>query len=422
MTSSEWMSRLWLLQLAFTLAVMAVLLLRRPCRRWLGAERSFQLWMLPPLAMLMSQLPHSTAHAAASPTFVLTIATAGGAFPVVPQATVSFDWRTAVVAVWLIGMLAVGVLGWFVQSRYRRRLRSATLEPGLSHWPILVAVEPGLGPALVGAWRPHIVLPADFATRYDQRERALILAHEEAHARRRDGLWSLCAIAVVAVCWPHTLAWLGWRLFRQDQELACDAAVMRDHHGYRRQYAQAMLKTLSEASALPVGCAWSPRHPLTERIAMLKEKPSLTRHRLGGFVVALCVSTLAGMVYAATPVASEGNNSPSSHYSLKMDVAYNGEAPETHFTQCLKPGEYATINGSATGIPAWSGRFMVVPAEGGQLEIQGDLSGGTLKEAVHPKVRNPSGQTATIEVGEVHQGDAKSGRSIRIDVTARLGC
>lgn len=422
MISSEWISRLWLLQLAFTMAVIAVLLLRRPCRRWLGAERSFQLWMLPPLAMLVSQLPHAITHTVAPPTFVHIVATAGGAFPATPQATMSLDWRTVVVAAWLTGTVAVGLLGWFVQSRYWRRLRNATPASGLSRWPVLFAAEPGLGPALVGAWHPRIVLPADFTTRYDKCEQALILAHEEAHARRHDGLWSLCAVAVVAMCWPHTLAWLGWRLFRLDQELACDAAVMRDHHGLRRHYAQAMLKTLPPASALPLGCAWSPRHPLTERIAMLKEKPSLTRHRLGGFVVALCASTLAGMVYAATPAAPEGKGVATNHYGLRIDVAYNGKAPETHFAQCLKPGQYVMVNGSATGVAAWNGRFTVVPAEGGQLEVQGDLSGGTLKEPVHPRVRSQPGQTATIEVGEVHQGDVKSNHSIRLDVTARLGC
>jgi beta-lactamase regulating signal transducer with metallopeptidase domain len=54
----DWLGRGWLLVLAFTAAVLVAALLRRPCRRLFGAERAFQLWLLPPLAMLASQLPH----------------------------------------------------------------------------------------------------------------------------------------------------------------------------------------------------------------------------------------------------------------------------------------------------------------------------------------------------------------------------
>ena len=58
---------------------------------------------------------------------------------------------------------------------------------------------------------------------------ALILAHEQIHARRRDGLWRLLAQGFVAVFWFNPLAWIAMACFRQDQELACDAAVLREH-------------------------------------------------------------------------------------------------------------------------------------------------------------------------------------------------
>ena len=44
-----------------------------------------------------------------------------------------------------------------------------------------LAADPSIGPALVGVLRPRLVLPADFETRFDARERALILAHEEVY-------------------------------------------------------------------------------------------------------------------------------------------------------------------------------------------------------------------------------------------------
>ncbi|WP_449422876.1 M56 family metallopeptidase [Rhodanobacter lindaniclasticus] len=142
------------------------------------------------------------------------------------------------------------------------------------------------------------MLPADFEQRYDADERALILAHETAHARRGDGWWCLLARILAALCWFHPLAWWALAALRHDQELACDAAVLGEHGEQRRSYANAMLKTQSAVFALPVGCTWSPRHPLTERIAMLKQQPiSILRQRSGGAILALLVVAATSAIY-----------------------------------------------------------------------------------------------------------------------------
>src|SRR6185437_1853598 len=185
---------------------------------------------------------------------------------------------------------------------YRRRLHGATpMADARSRRPVLRATRIDVGPALVGAWRSRIVLPADFAERYDTIEQTLILAHEDAHARRGDGWWCLFAQLLAALFWCQPLAWWALAALRHDQELACDAAVLRGHGAQRRSYANVMLKTQSAAFALPVGCAWSPRHPLTERIAMLKhDQPGRFRRRCGSLVVVGVALTVASTVYAAT--------------------------------------------------------------------------------------------------------------------------
>src|SRR6185312_5688002 len=111
--------------------------------------------------------------------------------------------------------------------------------------------------------RSRIVLPADFEQRYSDVEQTLILAHEAMHARRLDGWWCLLGRVVAAGFWLHPLARWALSALRHDQELACDAAVLRDHGAQRRSYAQAMLTAQSAAIALAVGCPWSPRHPVT---------------------------------------------------------------------------------------------------------------------------------------------------------------
>ena len=303
----DWLGRGWLALLAFTLAVLLVAVLRKPCRDLFGTERAFQLWLLPPLAMLASQLPHvaATADAARQPAvFAYTAAAIG--LPMHIAHAGSIDWRGGVTLLWLSGILVNLLLGLCAQWRYRARLRGATpFDAERSRQRVLRATGSDIGPAMVGAWRPCIVLPADFERRYDAAEQGLILAHEAMHVRRGDGYWCLLARVVAALFWFHPLAWWALSVLRRDQELACDAAVLREHGAQRRSYATAMLKTQSTAFALPVGCPWSPRHPITERIEMLKSPLPETSRRRAGLVIlmALLAGTSAAIYAAGQPAA-----------------------------------------------------------------------------------------------------------------------
>ncbi|OOG45500.1 M56 family metallopeptidase [Rhodanobacter sp. C01] len=429
--SVDWIGHGWLLILAFTAAVLVVAALRKPCCRLFGAERAFQLWLLPPLAMVASQLSHAPmAQVVALPAVVFTITSAATTLPAHVAESNGLDWRTWMALLWLAGMLVSVTLAAIAQSRYRDRLHGATRVVDLSlRWPVWRAAGTDVGPALVGAWRIRIVLPADFEHRYDATERALILAHETMHARRHDGWWCLLAQAVVAVFWFHPLAWWLLSALRHDQELACDAAVLREHGTRRRSYVNAMLKTQSATFALPIGCSWSPRHPLMERIAMLKQNPPNAFRRLAsGFTMILLIAGFAGAVYAAVPPGKTSLGAASDRYTLKMDVAFDGKPAEMHFTQCLKPGEYVHVSGVSTGVPPWKGRFAVMSTVGGQIEIHGEMVGGTLHEASHPIVRTKPGQLATILFGtrvsgkpgemEVTGGE----QSIKVDLTPSTGC
>lgn len=429
-----WVARGWLALLAFTAAVLVVAAVRKPCRRWFGAERAFQLWLLPPLALLASQLPHMEAAPAPLPPLVYAIAAAVAAAPPRVGAAGGFDWRAGALLLWLAGLVAVLVFAAVTQRRYLDRLRGAMPMPGASaRRPVLLAAGTWVGPALVGAWRSRIVLPADFHERYDAAEQALILAHESAHARRGDGWWCLLAQVFAALFWCQPLAWWARVALRHDQELACDAAVLREHGGtLRRSYASAMLKTQSVALVLPLGCAWSPRHPLTERIAMLKQKPISRRYSHAGCAaLILCIGAVTGAAYAATaPVtAAHGNTSVAAdRYTLKLDVSLDGKQASQHLKLCLKPGEYANVSGVSTAVPAWQGRFAALPAANGQIEVRGDLSGGSLDGTAHPIVRTLPGQQATILVGTRAVGESGdthiSGgeKSIKLDVTPSIGC
>ncbi|MDE1894000.1 MAG: peptidase M56 [Xanthomonadaceae bacterium] len=431
-TGIDWLGRGWLLILAFTAATLLVAMLRKPCRRLFGAERAFQLWLLPPLAMLAGELPHAAMPVAALPPVVIAITSVVAALPAHAARAGVVDWRAGVALAWLVGSVLSLLLAALAQERYRTRLRGATVMASMtSRWPVLRAVDTDVGPALVGAWRTRIVLPADFEQRYDTGERALILAHETAHARRRDGWWCLLARILAALCWFHPLAWWALAALRHDQELACDAAVLREHGELRRCYAHAMLKTQSAAFALPVGCPWSPRHPITERIAMLKQSQPGRLRRVCGLAFVMIVAIVgAGGVYAATQSTTASSNAAKlttvRHYRLKLALGIDDQPPRLHANICLSPGRYYDVTERNIGkLLPWHGRFTVAPVEHGQLEVRAELSGGPMSRSGFPRIRMRPGQRGTIQLGEKRAGkDGKvvADHTIKIDLTPSIGC
>jgi beta-lactamase regulating signal transducer with metallopeptidase domain len=402
--------------------VLVVAALRKPCRRLFGTERAFQLWLLPPLAVLASQLP----HAAESPVVVLSpvliaITSVVTAVPGSVDRSNAVDWHVLAAVAWMVGSACSLGLAVLVQQRYRRRMRGAAAMPGSSsRWPVLRAVGTDVGPALVGAWRMRIVLPADFEQRYDAGERTLILAHEIAHARRLDGWWCLFARLAVALVWFHPLAWWALAAFRHDQELACDAAVLREHGAHRRSYANAMLKTQSSAFALPVGCTWSPRHPFTERIAMLKQ-PSPNRRRqqagaIAGFTLAILVG---GSVYAASEPQTKhpGQAVPEAQYQLDMQVelstddGHKRRAETAALALCMLPGTAATAK-----VDNMTVEVTAAPVAD-QVHIDLAVGGIGAASPVHIQLRGALGQTLRAT------GKGVDGRQAYvIGVTPQAGC
>jgi beta-lactamase regulating signal transducer with metallopeptidase domain len=127
---------------------------------------------------------------------------------------------------------------------------------------------------VVGLISPRIVMPADDG-RFTPEERDLMRAHEREHVARKDTRAVAFIAALQCACWFNPLVhWAAW-LLRLDQELACDAAVVRGRPGARGLYARTLLKTQLAGTPLPIGCYWPSRsrHPLEVRLALLKPPP-----------------------------------------------------------------------------------------------------------------------------------------------------
>ncbi len=319
----------WLVEgsLATGAAALLVLALRRPLRRAFGARVAYSAWALVPLALLVTLLPRPEAGQLLAPAL---LALHPGALLVVPEqvapAAASAEgpgWASVLAAFWLLGALAVA---WRFAGQQRRFVADlGRLEPDAEgHWRG-DGVE---GPAVVGAWRPRIILPLAFEQRHGREEAALVIAHERAHLARGDTRANLLAVALRCLQWFNPLLHLAERRFRLDQELACDATVLARHPHARRSYAAAMLNVQLAVPGLPVGCHWQSSQSLKERIQMLKQpQPGALRRRTGFLVLG---AVLAGSSYAAwavRPAVPPPPATPSTPVAAAMSAATKAPVP-----------------------------------------------------------------------------------------------
>jgi beta-lactamase regulating signal transducer with metallopeptidase domain len=274
------------INLAMAAGIVAVALLRRPMRAAFHATLGYALWLLVPAAMLASLLPPRLVALTAPlprPPAGTQIPAALGSARMAVQA-LPFDGSLALFAVWIAGMGAMLLYLARAQHQFYKAERVGTA-----------------GPAVVGFFKPRIVVPSGFAAQFSMPEQEAILAHEKIHLARQDARLNAIVALLRCLNWFNPLVHLGALWFRSDQELACDMAALGQVS--RLDYANALLKSQMRAAMLPLGCAWpASEHPLTERVALLRRPMPTQARRWTGAALVLSLTSLAGIgAWAAQP-------------------------------------------------------------------------------------------------------------------------
>lgn len=331
-------------------ALIMVLGLRLAMRRLWGAGAAYASWLVVPAVVAATLLPNLQVRPA---TIALTLHTvAAAAVPDLPPARV--PGLALLVLAWGAGALLMA--GWFglAHRRFVRSLGLLTQRDG-----IFFSASPQGGPASLGLWRPRLVVPADFRARYTDVEQMLIIRHEQVHAERGDAWANLVQVALQCLFWFHPLVhWAALR-FRTDQELACDAAVLRGHRGQARAYAQALLKshTFSIAAPATVACHWQsnhPQHPIKERIMSLQQGQFGKIRRLAGrlAVLSLALGAGAGSMLARADVAVAA----AATYDVAITMSADGAQSSPRVL--ARGGEAFAIANEKDGI-TWRTEFII---------------------------------------------------------------
>lgn len=290
-----------------TLALLLPLLVRLLVRRYFGPSLTYSLWLSAPLVTAAAFLPAPIATSEYAP-------------------QIATDWLPLIHIEWLqetpesgSGLSKWLLLIWFVggaallcvqllrQWTYVRRLQP--LHPGSQG--VWTTSATGFSPAVIGAFPPRIVLPADFELRYTLEEQALVLAHERMHIQRYDPLVNSFLLVAQAALWFHPLIHIAAICLRNDQELACDAAIVGAQPTACAAYANAILKTQLATDSSPVSCSWKSRtaSSLRRRILMLNRRsPSRSRRYAGLALISTTAIATAGLAWAVQPPTDPQQN------------------------------------------------------------------------------------------------------------------
>ena len=288
--------------IATTLLLALVMLLRRPVARWLGAGAAYMLWLLPLLRMAMPALPGEVAtpsplHVAVDQSgltdlLVLTPSSSG-------DSAAAFPWLETAIALWFVGLIAFMVLQAVGYVRFRRHILAGATEFGREGRIALITSPQATGPLAFGIIHPYIVLPVDFALRYDAQEQDMAIAHERAHHARGDLAANMVALALLGIHWCNPIAWIAYRAYRADQETACDARVLSL---YGRDQAHAYDRAILKAAGgrqFAAACHLNRIATLKGRLKMLSNH-DVSLQRISWGMAAVAIVTAAGLALTAS--------------------------------------------------------------------------------------------------------------------------
>ena len=298
-----------------------------------------------------------------------------GGVPVTPLEM----WIPVLTAVWLGGVLVLS--GYTAVSYWRLHRRVNTAVRLRDNVYQSERVE---SPFVLGIIRPRIYLPFGM----NERDAAHVIAHEEAHIRRRDHWWKPLGFLLLTVYWFNPLMWLGYVLLCRDIELACDEKVIREMGTEQKaDYSQALL-TCSVSRRTIAAC------PLAFGEAGVKDRVRSVLHYKRPTLWIIILSVVALVVSSVCFLTDPEPPTPKERLLAVLDSKERFIDPQgrkVQFKNYLSGGMYATaaqwytfIDCNADGVEEMvvrvtpvSNHYMVFGIDDGDIysfEVSYDLS------------------------------------------------
>lgn len=136
--------------------------------------------------------------------------------------------------IWAVGVAVMLIISLVSYIRLNKTL-SASLTTGGN-----VFINDSIpSPFVLGILKPKIYIPSAL-TEY---EKAYVIAHENAHIKRRDYLFKPLGYLILSLHWFNPFVWVAYILLCRDIESACDQKVISKMNSEeKREYSEILLK------------------------------------------------------------------------------------------------------------------------------------------------------------------------------------
>jgi beta-lactamase regulating signal transducer with metallopeptidase domain len=282
-----------------------------------------------------------------------------------PAAEVRSEQPTAMlwlVELWFLGVLVLSLRtagGLFLIERMRRKeiqpvgrelyLRCIALQlrMGVEHAVRYCGCQKLDAPAVLGWFRPVVLLPVRALLGLSEEQMEAVIAHELAHIRRLDCFVNLFQIAAETLLFYHPAVWWVSQRIRAEREHCCDdeaIAVCGDAVNYARA-----LTLMEEWRTAPALMLAANRNPLAERVVRLLGLSGATgRTRMAGLgvsFVCLAGALLAGNAFLGVAQASLGNSATAKQQQENGVIIVRPEpAAKERAPKAAKPAPAAAPN------------------------------------------------------------------------------
>ena len=140
---------------------------------------------------------------------------------------------TILTIVWIIGILLLATYTIISYQRLNRKVDTA-----VHYKDNIFQSENVSSPFVLGIIKPRIYLPFNM----NGQDLEHVVAHEQAHIRRKDHWWKPLGFLLLTIYWFNPLMWLAYVLLCRDIELACDEKVIKGlSNEQRADYTQALV-------------------------------------------------------------------------------------------------------------------------------------------------------------------------------------
>ena len=142
-------------------------------------------------------------------------------------------WIPILSIIWVVGVAALLLYTVVSYWRLRRKVSEAVILRDN-----IFQSENVASPFVLGIIKPKVYLPYNM----DGQDLSHVVAHEQAHIRRRDHWWKPLGFLLLTIHWFNPLMWLAYVLLCRDIELACDEKVIKElGNEQRADYTQALV-------------------------------------------------------------------------------------------------------------------------------------------------------------------------------------